>query len=129
MAARFIEHKGVRVLFLDFSRIKDPALLLEAIEEARKFVAQQPKRKEILTLVDLHGLVFNTEVLKAFRELTVHDEPWEKAVALTGFSTLGKVAFRASKLEPGAPSQRLVPFDSKDEALEWLVKQAPARAP
>jgi hypothetical protein len=40
------------------------------------------------------------------RELTKHDEPWEKAVAIC---------------------ERLVPFDDKDEALNWLVKQATAR--
>ena len=127
MAARFVKHKGVSVLFLDFARITDPTVLLAEIAEARKFVAEQPRRKEILTLVDLEALYFNQDVLKAFRELTVHDEPWEKAVALIGFSKLGKVAFRASKLVQGAAAQRLVPFDSKDEALDWLIAQASAK--
>src|SRR4051794_13041402 len=129
MSARFMEHKGVRVLVLDFARIQDPAVLIREIEEAKKFFAQQPKRKEILTLVDLQGLYFNEDVLKAFRDLTIHDEPWEKAVAVIGFSKLGKVAFRANKLVVGSASQRLVPFDSRDEALEWLVKQAAAPVP
>ena len=125
MSAGFIQHQGVRILFLDFSRIQDPTTLLREIEEARQFVAQQPKRKELLTLVDLHGLHFTQEVLKAFRALTLHDEPWEKAVAVCGFSKIGKIAFRANNLVTG---QRLVPFDNKDEALSWLVKQAPAKA-
>jgi hypothetical protein len=121
VAARFIEHDGQRILFLDFARIREPAVLLRAIDEARRFVAEQPKRKEIVTLVDLYGLRFNDEVVKAFRELTKHDEPWEKAVAVCGLSTLGRIAFRAVNLFTGG---RLVPFDDKDEALNWLVKQA-----
>jgi len=129
MAARFVKHKGVSVLFLDFARITDPPVLLPEIAEARKFVAEQPRRKEILTLVDLEGMNFNEEVLKAFRDLNVHDEPYEKAIAVTGFSALGKITFRANQMPKDSPSKRLVPFDSKEDALEWLVKQAASPAP
>ena len=129
MAPRFLQHKGVSVLFLDFARITDPTVLLGEIAEARKFVAQQPRRKEILTLVDLEGMNFNEEVLKAFKDLNVHDEPYEKAIAVTGFSVLGKITFRANQLPKDSPSRRLVPFDSKEEALEWLIKQKAAPAP
>ncbi len=39
---RFIEHEGRRILLLDFSDIRDPAVALVAIAEARAFVATQP---------------------------------------------------------------------------------------
>jgi hypothetical protein len=124
MPASFIQHDGCRILLLDFARIQDTTVLLQEIEKARLFVAAQPKRKELFTLVDLKGLRFNDDVLRAFRELTKHDEPWEKAVAVSGLSTLGKVAFRAVNLLTGG---RLTPFYKREEALAWLVKQA-ARA-
>jgi hypothetical protein len=120
VAVSFIEHDGRKILAMDFSRIKDPALVLRAIEEAKNFVARQPKRKELLTLVDVYGLRFNDEVLKAFRDLTKHDEPWEKAVAVSGLTHLGAVAFRANNLMTGG---RLKGFEKKDEALKWLLEQ------
>lgn len=126
MPAGFIEYQGHRILLLDFARITDPPLLLREIDEARRFVAAQPRRKELLTLVDLKGLRFNEEVLKAFRELSQHDEPYERAAAVCGFSSIGRVAFRAHNLITGG---RLAPFDSREECLAWLVRQAPASDP
>ena len=84
MPVSFIEHQGQRILLLDFARIRDPQIVLREIEEARKFIAQQPRRKELLTLADVSKLRFNDDVLKAFRELTKHDEPYEKAAAVFG---------------------------------------------
>jgi hypothetical protein len=120
VAVEFIEHEGRRILFMDFGRIKDPEIVLRAIEEAKSFVARQPKRKELLTLVDVQKLRFNDDILKAFRDLTKHDEPWEKAVAVFGLTQLGAVAFRANNLMTGG---RLKGFEKKDEALKWLLEQ------
>jgi len=105
---------------MDFARIKDPALVGRAIEEAKAFVAGQPRRKELLTLVDVHKLRFNDDVMKAFRDLTRHDEPYEKAVAVCGLVGLGLVAFRANNMITGG---RLMGFEKKDEALKWLLEQ------
>jgi len=63
-------------------------------------------------------------VLKAFRDLTKHDEPWEKAVAVSGLTHLGAVAFRANNLMTGG---RLKGFEKKDEALKWLLEQDAAK--
>jgi hypothetical protein len=106
---------------MDFARIEEPSVLLQEIEEARKFVAQQPRRKELLTLVDLSGIRFNDEVLKAFRDLNAHDEPFEKAAAVCGLSKIGAIAFRAQNLMSGG---RLGGFEKKEDALKWLLAQA-----
>src|ERR1700745_2083910 len=121
MPVNFIEHEGQRIVFMDFSRIQDPSVVLREIDEARNFVAQHPKRKELLVLVNLYGLVFNEEVVKAFRQLTKDDEPYEKAVAVYGFSSIGRVLLRASNMITG---RHLDAFDNREEALKWLVKQA-----
>jgi hypothetical protein len=126
MPVGFIDYEGTRILLLNFARITEPELLLREIEEARRFVAAQPRRKELLVLVDLRGLRFNDEVLKAFSELTHHNEPYDRAAAVCGFSKIGRVAFRAQNLMTGG---RLVPFETRDEALAWLGQQAPASNP
>ncbi|HEY6908546.1 MAG TPA: STAS/SEC14 domain-containing protein [Myxococcales bacterium] len=121
MSVGFIEAAGCRILLLDFSGIDDKATALARIAEARAFVARQPKRKEILTLVDVSRMRFDNDVLAAFRDLTVHDEPWERAVAVCGVKGVGKIAFRANNLMTGS---RLRAFDSREEALAWLAAEA-----
>lgn len=120
MPSEFIEHQGQRILLMNFSRIRDPVLLLREIELARGVVASQPRRKELLTVVDLKGLQFNDQILKAFRELDVQDEPYERAAAVCGLSAIGRIAFRAHKLLTGG---RMVAFESREAALDWLVQQ------
>ena len=70
-------------------------------------------------------LRFNDDVLKAFRELTKHDEPYEKAAAVFGLTTLGAVAFRANNFMTGG---RLKGFEKKDDALKWLLEQAASKS-
>ena len=121
MPVGFIEEQGCRILLLDFSNLRDTPTTLAQIEEARKFVAQQPKRKEILTLVDVSRMRYDNQVLKAFQDLTRHDEPWERAVAVFGLRGIGLIAFRANNLLSGG---RLHGFTGREEAVAWLLKQA-----
>src|SRR3954454_18202981 len=121
MPVGFIEEQGRRLLLLDFSKLKDPAATLVEIEAARQFFEKLPKRKEILTLVDVTRMRYDNEVLKAFQDLTRHDEPWERAVAVFGLRGIGLVAFRANNLITGG---RLRGFREREEALAWLVQAA-----
>ena len=84
MPVGFIEEQGCRILLLDFSNLRDTPTTLAQIEEAREFVAQQPKRKEILTLVDVSRMRYDNQVLKAFQDLTRHDEPWSAPLRSSG---------------------------------------------
>jgi len=119
----FIEEQGTRVLLMDFSGLTDSAATLAQIEEARLFVAKQPRRKEILTLVDVTRMRFDNDVLKGFQDLTRHDEPWERAVAVFGLRGVGLIAFRANNLVTGG---RLHGFRERDEAVAWLLQQLKA---
>jgi len=121
MAVRFIEEQGCRILFLDFSNLRETAETLLKIEEARQFFLTLPKRKEILTLVDVSRMRYDNAVLKAFQDLTRHDEPWEKAVAVYGLRGLGLITFRANNLLTGG---RLHGFTGREDAVAFLLKQA-----
>jgi hypothetical protein len=121
MRVGFIEEQGVRLVLLDFSEMRDSAATLALIEEARKFFLPLPKRKEILTLVDVSRMRYDNAVLKAFQDLTRHDEPWERAVAVFGLRGLGLITFRASNLLTGG---RLHGFSSREEAVAYLLKKA-----
>jgi hypothetical protein len=125
MSVQFIQHEGRRLLFMDFSGHKDPAVVVKLVEEARAFVAALPKRKEHLTLVNVGRIRFNEAVLKAFRGLIKHDEPWEIAVSVYGLTGLGLIAFRAQNLLTGG---RMRGFAERSEALFWLGQQARTEA-
>lgn len=120
MSVEFIQHEGRRVLFMNFSVEKDTAVVVKSIVEARSFVASLPRRKELLTLVNVSRTRFDEAVLKAFRELATHDEPWEIAVAVYGLKGVGLIAFRAQNLLTGG---RMRGFAERGEALLWLMQQ------
>jgi hypothetical protein len=118
MSVGFINHEGCRILLIDFERLKETSAILAQIAAARGFVARLPKRKELLTLVDLTRIRFDSSVLSAFRDLNQHDEPWERAVAVCGLYGVGAIVFRAQNLLTG---NRLRGFGGREEALAWLV--------
>jgi hypothetical protein len=64
---------------------------------------------------------YDNDVLKAFQELTRHDEPWERAVAVFGLRGIGLIVFRANNLLTGG---RLHGFNAREDAVAWLLKQA-----
>jgi hypothetical protein len=115
----FIDHEGCRILVLDFARLRDMHAIIARIAEARAFVAKLPRKKELLTLVDLSRIRFSQAMLDAFRELNKHDEPWQRAVAVCGLTGLGATVFRAQNLLMTNPMQG---FADRGEALDWLAK-------
>jgi hypothetical protein len=116
---RFIEHKGKRILFHDFSGFTDPAEAVAIIAQSRPIVAAQPPRS-LLTLTTVRGSRFNKDVINALRELGIHNGPFVRHAAITGLSGLQNVVFRTTSLLSG---RTLKPFSSMEEAKEWLVSQ------
>jgi hypothetical protein len=104
---------------MNFAQLKDTPVIIARIAEARAFVARLPRKKELLTLVDLSRVRFSQTMLDAFRELNKHDEPWQRAVAVCGLTGLGATVFRAQNLLMTNPMQG---FADRGEALDWLAK-------
>lgn len=118
---RFIEHGGKNILFMDFSGVNEKPDALRIIEEARQFVAAQPKKQHLLTLVDVNGSRFDGEIIDALKALARHNQPWVLAGAVAGMSALQRVVYRIINSFSG---RRLAAFDSAQEAKDWLVRQA-----
>lgn len=117
----FIQHQGKRILLLDFSGLRDTQVVLQLIEQARALVAAQPQRKELLTVTDVKGMIYNEEINKALSALGKHNAPWVRAGAVCNPSTLGKVITRANNMSTGRTFRI---FDSRSEALDWAATQA-----
>lgn len=118
---QFIEHRGRRILLLDFSGVRLTDVALQLIEEARALVATQPQRKDLLTVTDVKGMVYNDRINKAFIGLGKHNAPWVRTSAICNTSDIGRLITRANNITTGR-SFRL--FDSRAEALDWVTEAA-----
>src|SRR5438067_826404 len=105
---------------MDFSNIWRIDEALEVIEQARLFVAAQPKQQTLLTLVDVKESSFDDRVLTRLKELAAFNRPWVLAGAVVGMSGMQKVIYRIIAAFSG---RKLAAFDTADQAKTWLVQQ------
>jgi hypothetical protein len=116
----FIEHKGKRIILLDFSGMVDPVQGMQVIAEATRFVGSQPVGGGTLTLTDVTDTRYTREIIEAFKEMTVRNRPIVKAAAIVSNSTLHRAAISMVAL---FSRRKLEVFDSRAQALDWLATQ------
>lgn len=115
----FIEHRGVRILLLDFSHVMNEELALATIAQARSVVAEQAPNS-LLTLTNVEGSHFDSRVVSALRELVEHNRPFVRAGAVVGLSGLMKVVFSTLVHLTG---RNIRAFDELEEAKDYLAAQ------
>lgn len=118
----FIEHRGHRILQLDFTEMNAPGEALETFARVREIVAAQPAGS-LLTLTDVTGTTYTGDVLKGLEELAAHNKPFVRAAASVTRTPLQLIAIRASSIHT---RRKLMAFDDVHAAKEWLVEQAAA---
>lgn len=116
----FIEHGGRRIVLLDLTGLTNPAETLAAIDEAKAFIAQQPKEGQLLTLTHVRGSQFDTQVVQALRGLVEHNKPYVRAGAVVGLSGLMRVVYSTLVHLTG---RNLRAFDDLEAAKEYLAAQ------
>ena len=113
---QFIEHKGKKILHLNFSRLR-ASDILPVIDRARLVIAKQPP-KSVWTLTDVSEATFNAAVSKSLKELVAHNKPYVVAAAVVGVHGLKQILFNAVMEFSG---RRLHAFSSHVEAKDWLA--------
>ena len=116
---QIIDYKGKEIVLFDFSKCKKEDIK-PIIDDAKQwFLSKRPH--SILTLTDVTEARYDTETLSFFKEFSLHNKPYVKAGAVVGITNpLMKIAYRAVT----AFSKRNLPiFNSREEALDWLVDQ------
>jgi hypothetical protein len=115
----FIARDGKRIALLDFSNVLGEPDGLDAIAEAARLIQAEPP-KSVYTLTDVTGARFNAATLAALKKLAVDNTPYVRAGAVCGMGPLHKAAY----LTVMYFSRRQLPaFDTRDEAMAWLVRQ------
>ena len=116
---RFIEHRGQRVLLLDYSNLTNEQEMLEMVEERTELVSKEPPGS-VLTLADLTGAHASRTAIARIKEANVLEKPYVRRAALVGAETLlPKGALEAVGTFAAKNWER---FATREEALDWLVE-------
>jgi hypothetical protein len=119
---RWIEHRGLAILFYDFSGLDDTDAGLRVIAASRGRARDQPPRS-VRTLVDVRGSRFDARITRALQELAREDKPYVLASAVVGVSGLQRVILAAVSR---VTRRKFATFDTVDAAKDWLVEQQAA---
>lgn len=113
---RFIEYRGSRILYIDFSH-GTPAEFLEAIETAERTIAGEP-HASLLTLTNAENAMHDRRVTERLKSYVENNKPFVKAGAVVGLNELRKIVFNFLNKAAG---RSLKAFDDIDRAKTWLV--------
>jgi hypothetical protein len=116
---RTITHSGRKIIFQDFSHMKPGEEFQRNIQRAQVLIRAGP-RKSVLSLSDVGGSTFNSEVVRTFKDFTKGNEPYIRASAIVGVDGLIRVGLKGVALASG---RTFGIFDTKQEAIDWLVGQ------
>ena len=119
---KWIEHKDVKILYVNYAGIKDEDVYMRAIDDFEAEVMNQPKGHQMRVLVDVTDSVLtpriterNKEIENKARESGVPDSP-TAMVGLSGFKLAVVQALAFFRPD-------LYIADGVEAAKEWLVKQ------
>ena len=113
---RYIEHKGVEILFIDWSDATS-AEILKTMAEAKRLIALRPLQS-IRTLTNVANAHVDRAVTEALRDYVSHNKPYVIAGAVVGLSDLKTVIFNVVNRVTG---RALRGMDSIEQAKEWLA--------
>lgn len=127
---KFINHKGKKILYQDFSNCTSDESL-EIMEEVKRLVREQPEHS-LLNLIYVKNAKFNTKLVEALKDWAAHNRPYMKKQAIVGVGGLQEVVYDSvtKYLRVSSPSfdevqkaRRSVPkFDDIEKAKDWLVE-------
>ena len=114
---QFLEHKGKRVLFINYSHC-DVAMLKAVAEEGHRVISREEKGS-VRTLNDVTGTGFDKESVGVLQSKVAANAPYVRRAAVIGISGLQRLIYESVQ----AFTKRRIPlFGSRNEALDWLVQ-------
>ena len=120
---RFIEHRGQRVLLIDYSGLTDELEFLTLIEQRKEVVETQPPQS-LLTLTDVTNAHCTRTVLTAMKEAAVLDRPHLKRAAIVGNDSVTPLG--STDAISTFTARHWSEFKTRADALDWLVGDAEA---
>ena len=115
---RFINHKGIEILLLDFSGCQAMEIF-PIFNSAKSMISSRP-HSSLLTLADVTGTQVNDTISQQVRSFTIHNKPYVKASAVVGVEGIKKVILGKVEI---ASKREFREFDTLEQAKDWLVEQ------
>ena len=113
---KFIRHKGVNILHIDWSKAGSEELL-QTLEEAQRVIASQPTGS-VRTLTTVHEARVDKAVTTRLKDYVAHNKPFVRAGAVVGLNDLKMIIFNFVNRATG---RNLRAMDNVDAAKEWLA--------
>jgi hypothetical protein len=112
-----VQHRGVPVLVVDYSNIRDAQESLDLIWASSAAIVARPAGS-VRVLMSIAGAHIAPQLLGALKEAALKNKPHLKGVAVVGLAGLLRVVYLAmSKLM----EMEMPAFETRDEALDWLA--------
>jgi hypothetical protein len=118
--ARFIEHKGKQIYYVDYSNLKNNEEFMSVIAQTNAYreKIKAQGRKDLLMLVDISGSYVYGEVLESIKrsgKITKELTAREAVVGITGSKRI------LLKIVQTVTNMNFRTFDTVEEAKDWLV--------
>lgn len=117
---KFIEHKGKRILLMDFSNTHDKEQVMQTVKDTVKLSEKEPL-DSVYGFVDITGSSFDTDIAQALKELAKLNKPYMKISAVAGVTGIKMVIYRSIIYFSGR--KNIIVKNSREEALDWLAQQ------
>ena len=114
---RFMSHKGDELLYIDF-RDCSKVELERNVMRAASIIRSSPPGS-LLTLTLLHGLTYNEDTTRLFKDYVRGNRPYVLAAAVVGLDYLRRIIFPLNRLT----GRKLRAFDDIENAKDWLVDE------
>jgi hypothetical protein len=118
MSLSYINYKGKKILFIDYSKCKTIQDTIQILESVRNEYLKSSEK--FLSMNDFSDFSVNNEYMelakKYAKELFDAKTIRNSCIGITGIK---KILLSAYNL---TVKNKLMPFDTKEEALEYLVK-------
>jgi hypothetical protein len=120
--ARFIEHKGKEIYYVDYTNIKSVEEFLEVIKGTNAFreKTRAMGKRNLLMLVDVTGSYIYNETMDALKSAGKLTKELTRKEAIVGATGAKKILLRIFQL---FTSMQIRPFDTIEAAKEWLIQE------
>lgn len=114
---QLVVHNGKSIYHMDFSNLHDPAEIENVIKESIRYIRLQPPTS-VLTLTNIQGMHFNTEIKGLFNDFIKGNKPYVKAGAVIGISGMQQILYNGLMKVTG---RDIKAFEKAEEAKNWLT--------
>ncbi|WP_109830528.1 hypothetical protein [Reichenbachiella versicolor] len=119
MRVKWIEHKGKKILYCDYSGLRKSEQMLEVLHEVQSEMLKS--NEPVCTISFVEGSFGSAEFMSQAKEFSKKNSHIIAKEAVLGIEGLKKILLNGYVTFTGAKS-RLKTFDSEEEALDWLAE-------